>query len=284
MIRLVPDNWRKMSKLPLKHYVTNLQLVERNKEWLSSTGVSSKDKISYYGHMALSLITFRKKIRYLGSTFYYDNSATPLNLQNYPYEITTKILANMHKKPKTVLDIGGNLGQFSLTNSHNLKDKVTIDTFEPNSFVYEFLKKNTENKNNIYIYNYGLGDTDKKQVLYFNPTRTGIGSILKQNAGENAVMEQDVDITSCPKKLTKRKLYDLVKIDVEGYEAHAIKGLAGVSCEYLFVEFSGQTRRKDYMHSDMMTLLQKQWGQFDIYYCGGFGIKNDTFDMLIRFK
>lgn len=273
-----------MTKLTLGHYVKNLKLIERNKEWLSRNGVSSKDKFTYYGQIVLSYSMLRKKIQYLGSTLYYDNPATPLNLQNYPHEISTKVLANMHKVPKTVLDIGGNLGQFSLTINHILKGGVKIDTFEPNSYVYEFLRKNVNDKKNIRVYNYGLSDSDVTQVLYFNPNRTGIGSMLKQNAGQDATMKQEIDVTLSPEVITKRKRYDLVKIDVEGYEMHAIKGLAGITCEYLFMEFSGQTRQKDYMHSEMMTLLEKQWGQYDIYYCGGFGIKNNTFDMLIRFK
>lgn len=273
-----------MGKLTFGHYVKNLKLIERNREWLSSNGMSSREKLSYYGQIALSYSIRKMKIKYLGSTLYYDNPATPLNLQNYPHEISTKVLANMHKLPKSVLDIGGNLGQFSLTINYMLKELATIDTFEPNSYVFEFLKKNVENKGNIHIHNYGLGDSDVMQVLHFNPNRTGIGSMMKSNAGEDATMKQEIAVTSSPQKITKRKRYDLVKIDVEGYEMHAIKGLAGITCEYLFMEFSGQTRQKDYMHSEMMALLQKQWGQYDIYYCGGLGIKNDTFDMLIRFK
>lgn len=274
-----------MSKPSIGHYLKSLKLVERNKRWLSNNGVSNKDKLSYYGQMALSYAMRKKKIQYLGSTFYYDNSATPLTLQNYPYEITVGVLANMHKNPKTILDIGGNIGQFSITINYMLNGGATINTFEPNSYVYEFLKKNTANKSNIHIYNYGLGDTDAKQVLHYDSKRTGIGSMIKQNAGVGASMKQEVSITSEPQKLTKRKRYDLVKIDVEGYEMHVLKGLAGISCEYLFVELSGQKRGKDYMHSEMMELLYKQWGPYDIYYCGGFESKKiESFDMLIRFK
>lgn len=273
-----------MSKLSIGHYLKSLKLIERNKRWLSNNGVSTKGKISYYGQIILSYALGSKKIKYLGSTLHYDNPATPLNLQHYPYEIKCKLLDNMHKNPKTILDIGGNIGQFSLTINHTLKGDATIDTFEPNSYVYEILKKNTTDKNNIHIYNYGLGDKEIKQVLHFDPTRTGIGSIIKENAGVGASMEQEVAITANPQKLTKRKRYDLVKIDVEGYEMHAIKGLADITCEYLYIELSGQSRDKDYMHSEMMELLYKQWGQFDIYYCSGFESKDTAFDILIRFK
>lgn len=273
-----------MSKLPVRHYIKNLKLVERNKRWLSSNGVSAKDKFSYYGQVALTYAAGHKKIRYLGSSLYYDNLATPLSLQNYPYEIKNDLLSNMHREPKTVLDIGGNLGQFALTINYMLSGEVKIDTFEPNNYVFEFLKKNTSGKDNIRIYNYGLGDKDFKATLHFDPTRTAIGSIMKENAGIGADMEQEISITSNPQRLTKRKKYDLVKIDVEGYEMHATKGLAGIECEYLFIEFSGQARGKDYMHSELFGLLLNQWGPFDICHCGAFENRDVAFDVLIRFK
>jgi len=242
-------------------------------------------KLSYYVQIAISYVLCTKKIKYLGSTIYYDNPATPLNLQNYPYEIKSKVLANMLKKPKTVLDIGGNLGQFSLTINHMLKSDVVIDIFEPNSYVFELLKKNISTKKNMHIYNYGLGDSNAKKVLHFNPRRTGIGSLIKQNAGDDANLQQIVCITHDPHEITNRKKYDLVKVDVEGYELHAIRGLAGISCDYLFIELSGQTRKKDYFHSEMMALLSKQWGEYDVYYSGGFDSREDeSFDVLIRFK
>lgn len=273
-----------VKKLPVSHYVKNLKLIERNTEWLSADNVSPRLKLSYYVYIFLTYATRSRSISYLGSKFHFDNSATPLNLQNYPHEITAKILANMHRPPKTVLDIGGNLGQFSLTMHHVLKGKVKIDSFEPNSFVYDFLQKNVAGKKSINIFNYGLGEKNDRQTLYFNPTRTGIGSLIKQNAGLGADKSQSISITAHPEKLTKRSKYDLVKIDVEGYEIHVLKGLAGITFEYLFIELSGQGRKKDYNHSELMDILRSQWGQFDIYYASSFGRKNDTFDMLVRFK
>ncbi len=273
-----------MSKLTALHYIKNLKLIRRNKEWLQVNGVRRGDKFSYYGSIVLSYVMRKKKIKYLGSTLYYDNIATPLILQSYPYEVYTSVIANMHKHPKTVLDIGGNLGQFTLTINYILKGKTLIDVFEPNRYAYKLLMKNVEFKKNITLFNYGLGDSDTKEVLHFNPNRTSIGSVLEQNAGEDASISQEISITSSPQILTKRKKYDLVKVDVEGYEFHAIKGLAGISCKYLFMEFSGLTREKDYMHSEMMTLMEKQWGEYDICYCSGLGSEDDIFDMLIRFK
>lgn len=268
--------------LSYAHIIKNLKLIERNREWLADTGVSKFEKVDYYWRVAASILMKKNKIKYLGADLYYDNPATPLNLQNYPYEIAKKIIANMDKEPMHVLDIGGNLGQFSLTTNSLLQKPAHIDVFEPNSFVFEFLKKNTKKYDNIHIHNYGLGEKDSRKILYFNPKRTGVGSLMKGNAGEGEVMEQEIAITSSPEKITKRKIYDLVKIDVEGYEYHALKALRNIKFEYLFIEFSGQGREKDYAHSEMLSTIRELWGEFDIYYCGGLSKDSDTFDLLLR--
>ncbi len=274
-----------MSKrLPVSHYLKNLKLIERNREWLSSNGISSHHKVSYYGNIFASYAFRRHKIIYLGNDFYYDNPATPLNLQNYPFEITKKILANMDRKPKSVLDLGGNIGQFSVTINHILKGKAKIDSFEPNEYAAEFLKNNTKNMSGIRVFNYGLGAKSSEEVMYFDPTRSGIGSLMKSNAGEGKLIKQRIKITNDVPLLTKRSHYDLVKIDVEGYEMNALKGLQGLTLDYLFIEISGQGRSKDYMHSTMFNYIRKQWGEFDIYYCGGFTKHSETFDLVLKIK
>lgn len=272
-----------MSKVPLSYQLKNLKIRERNKEWLTASGVSSATKLSYYLHIAKSLSLNRRVIKYLGKDFNYDNPATPLNLQNYPYEISERILANMDKHPRAVLDIGGNIGQFSVTINHILKNKAKIDTFEPNPYAFEYLEKNTRGEKNIRLFQYGLGEKSETITLYFEPTRSAIGSFIKDNAG-NDVEERKVKITKDVKKYTKRAHYDLVKIDVEGYEKYALSALQGISFDYMFIELSGQARTKDYDHSVLITQIQDQFGKFDIVYCSGVAKDSITLDMLVRFS
>ena len=83
-----------------------LRLWERNKQWLTG-GQRLADKLSYYPHIVSSytrMVAGTKKIKYLGKAFLFDNAASPLNLQIYPYEIKQKILNNLSKKPKHILE------------------------------------------------------------------------------------------------------------------------------------------------------------------------------------
>lgn len=272
-----------MAKLSLAHYARNLKLVELNREWWQASGVSSKDKAAYYGSLVRTYATREKRIRYFGNDLYFDNPATPLNLQNYPYEITRKVLGNMSITPTTVLDIGANLGQFSLTTRHVLGGAVTIDAFEPNPYVFEFLRRNTAGATGVTIHNHGVGAADGESRIHFDPSRTGIGSLIKENAGnptESATIQVTGDVTA----ITGRTAYDLVKVDVEGYEFHTLEGLAAVEPRYLFLEVSGLGREKDYKHSQLFGRIRDQWGEFDLPYIGGYGDNGDTFDVLAAFS
>jgi FkbM family methyltransferase len=271
-----------LSKLSLAHYARNLKLIERNREWWRAGSVTPGEKAAYYGSLVRTYASRGKVIRYLGNDLHFDNPATPLNLQNYPYEITRKVLGNMAVEPATVLDIGANLGQFSLTTRHVLGGAVRIDAFEPNPFVFEFLRKNTAGVDGITIHNYGVGASDGESRIHFDPSRTGIGSIIKENAGE-PTESATITVTGNAAAVTGRKDYDLVKVDVEGYEFHALEGLSGITPRYLFLEVSGLGRAKDYKHSELFGRIRDQWGEFDLSYLGGYGDKGDTFDVLVEF-
>jgi len=79
------------------------------------------------------------------------------------------------------LDIGGNIGQFSVTIAKLTAVKV-IDVFEPNPYAYELLKPNTAQIKKISIHNIGIGP-DAQHRLHFVEGRSAIGSLLRENAG-----------------------------------------------------------------------------------------------------
>lgn len=251
------ENIRKLRKL---------KLVERNRLWLTSDLPFSL-KLSYYPHIALSYLSFgisrSKKINYLGRLFHYDNLAAPLTLQGYPYEITNKIARNVEGSIETILDIGGNIGQFSYT-AHKLLDPKTIDIFEPNPKVYPMLRQNIKRLKGVRAYNYGIGKTSDSK-MFFEVGRSGVGSLIKENAGnQEMVQEVDIKLVQDPSLITKRSSYDLLKIDVEGYEYEVVKNITGITCRYVFIELSGQDRAQTHTHSDLLKLIENKFGKFNI--------------------
>lgn len=274
--------------MKIKHVIKNFKLVERNRQWLTS-GTKWEHKLLYYPAIALSylsMITRRKSIYYLGAPFFFDNPATPLNLQVYPYEISRKILSNMPKKPTKILDIGGNIGQFSRTLLYFTGPKTKVDIIEPNPVIFKTLEKNLAGYPNVKTYNSGLdGNIRKRETrkLYFQTNRSATGSFIKQNAGENAVQGIDVEITGNIKDIISQSKYDLVKIDVEGFEIEVLRSLKGLSCKYLFLEISGPGRKRNYSESDLYEEITRSFGRFKVLYASGSNHNSVTTEVLLMF-
>jgi FkbM family methyltransferase len=271
--------------MKLGYILKNLKLYERNKEWLTAHNVSATEKAVYYPNAFNSLFRQRlnkkKVMKYFGRNFYYDNAATPLNLQNYPYEISNKMLSLMKTRPKKVLDIGANIGQFSCTLSHSLEGKVKIFSFEPNPDVFEILAKNIPK--NVKAYNYGIGPNQELE-FYFEPNRSGIGSLYKQNAGEQTKLKQiTIKTTNKIKDLTGTDTFDLIKIDVEGFEYEVIKQLKYISTKYLYLEASTSSRSRGYTDSELYTAIKESFGNFETVYSSSIKLTKPTYELLLKF-
>lgn len=269
------------------YILKNLMLFERNKEWLSSS-IPLRDKLFYYPAAIASysrlIVNKEKHIQYLGRAFHYDNPATPFNLQNYPFEVTHKILRHMDSAPKYVMDIGANIGQLPLTIAAVVPN-VHIDAFEPNGDIFKILEQNTKGLDNVHVYNVGVGKPSSSTKMYYEPSRSATGSLLAENAGsQDSVKQISVQLIDDVPRLTKRSTYDLIAIDVEGYEMDAVKHLKGVKTRYLFIEVSTQSRSKQYNHSELFKVIRDTFGEFDIVYTLGYSSKSTpTFDILLEF-
>ncbi|MDP4038665.1 MAG: FkbM family methyltransferase [bacterium] len=271
-----------------KKAIKQLHLIQRNSLWWN-TPLSVTEKLTYYGFIFSSVIraafTKKKKIVYLGNVLHYENIATPLSLQAYPHEVYKSILANTRGiRIKRVLDIGGNIGQFSLTINHALKDKVLIDVLEPNSEIFHLLRENTAHKKNIRIFNLGVGKSSLKH-MYFNPGKSATGSIFKRNSTtKSAAKKTKIELVNEVAKVTGNLKYDLVKIDVEGYEYSLLESIKPFATKLMFLEVSGLGRSKNFTHSDLFSLIESKFGKFDILHISDTHAKSNNFDILIRFR
>lgn len=265
----------------------NLMLIERNKEWLTSN-IPLKDKLTYYPSMGSSYVRMMsgrgKQIQYFGKPFAFDNPATPFNLQNYPYEITNKVLRHMAIVPKYIMDIGGNIGQFPVTVAAIIPD-AHIDALEPNGDIYKILEKNAKHYPHIHTYNVGVGESDNTAKMYYEPTRSGIGSLIAENAGDPSHLKEiPITLVNDVASVTGRTHYDLITIDVEGYEMDVVKCLKGIKTKYLFMEVSTQSRAKTYLHSELFEHIRTNLGDYDVVYSlGHSSVLTPTFDILFEF-
>ena len=158
-------------------------------------------------------------------------------VNTYPKNISPMFLwmqkLNLPKKPK-ILDIGANIGMFSLSYASIFKG-AEIHSFEPVPFIYNYLCKNLEINphlnHKIYPHNFGLSNrVEQKQLSIPEPYQheryndnidIRLYSVLGE--GEERFNAKFVPLDLWVKK-SQIEAVDFIKIDVEGYEYLVLEG------------------------------------------------------------
>ena len=128
-----------------------------------------------------------------------------------------------------LLDVGSNIGQFSLL--YNLYfPNSDIFSFEPNEFTYKIYKIIFQNNDNIKLFPIGL--SNKKKIQKLNITRAHDNSSFYQPLSKNKkykiIRTQIVQTNLFDNLNLNLQSYKkiLLKIDVQGFELNVLKGFA----------------------------------------------------------
>ncbi len=140
-------------------------------------------------------------------------------------------LARQGIMPKTVLDVGANVGQFAVAAAKFFPHAI-IHSFEPLPECVDQLKKNVKVLKNISVYPIALGDVEGEVQFHVN-SHSHSSSILPLTSSHRQAFpdalesnEIKVSVSTLDKILSgvdiKRPC--LLKLDVQGYEVHALRG------------------------------------------------------------
>lgn len=138
-------------------------------------------------------------------------------------------LKKLNIKPKTIIDIGAQIGSFSIFASEIFHDyKPRIIAFEPIESNYELLLKNADQNHdlNIFPIKKAIAGTYGFSKIYVNPGNYGGHSIYNDFSNEYEVVES----TTLSKVITDFELtyIDILKIDCEGSEFEILKSLSNI--------------------------------------------------------
>lgn len=137
---------------------------------------------------------------------------------------TIRFILQHLKKGDRVLDIGANIGLMSILASKHIGKSGIVYAFEANPKTVEILQSNIQlnNCNNIQLYPIALSNTVGEALLFENwNVNRGGASLYAQNKHEKGIPVE----TECLDNLFDSKTQiDLVKIDVEGFEAEVLLG------------------------------------------------------------
>lgn len=126
------------------------------------------------------------------------------------------------QKGDVILDIGANLGQFTLNCAQKVQPEGLVLSFEPDQENYLKLKKNIDLNHfqNIQCFPLALGEfSGNAEMKIVDPHNKGMNKIENNDHGNVLVMTLDEFL-----KENKIEKLDKIKIDTEGYELHILKG------------------------------------------------------------
>ena len=173
---------------------------------------------------------------YFQNSFIMDLKINEFTQNGYFFNIPHNGLGTLMKllENKVFIDIGANVGIFSLMASQVFND---VYSFEPMKENYELLENNLKINqiSNVYLYNHALGKAESFGELItnnFNNGGTSVQVLKKKNKDTIKILALDQ---------FNFKNVDLIKIDVEGSELEVLEGLKKIKdkfCPTFFIEIS----------------------------------------------
>lgn len=182
----------------------------------------------------------------------------------YEAEVTA-LLKSLLKPGDIFMDIGANLGYFSVLGSLCVGEEGQVHCFEPVPLVFEELMNNLRlaGAKNVMPNQCALGDKrGQAQIHLFRDLSSGHASLAKLS--ENVIQAFDCDVVTLDGYVTEHDIttVTLIKLDVEGAELSVLKGASGllgsVRPPMLVVEANSETSAAwGYSRQDILDYLRR---------------------------
>lgn len=189
----------------------------------------------------------------------------PLEIMNFgSYEPEeTHIINILSENTKSILDIGANIGLYSVRLASN-NPNARVYAFEPIPEFYSYLQKNislNDIGNQVLCYNYGLSDSCGSVEFFIAPNNGTNASLT--NVADAKDIRKVVGLTTTLDQWcdNNRVIPDLIKCDVEGAELLVFRGGYKTLKEYQPIIFTELLRKWakpfGYHPNDVLTFFKE---------------------------
>lgn len=127
-----------------------------------------------------------------------------------------------HVKPgMTVVDVGANIGFYSVLFSKLVGEKGSVHSFEPDSNNFRHLASNTRKRKNVFINNAAVSDKSGKIKLY------RFGSNVEHQTYDNGEGKDytEINCIALDDYFRKGESIGFIKTDTEGYDYFVVNGM-----------------------------------------------------------
>lgn len=167
-----------------------------------------------------------------GHKMYLDpKDSLDLSLHGSYETLETEFVKSEVTKGDVVIDIGANIGYYSLILAKIVGDKGKVFAFEPAPDNFSLLKKNIEinDYKNVVLENLAISDKNGNIELYLSQESMGWHRIYPSKyCGENHVKVKMVTLDDYFKEISLKDKISFVKMDVEGAELGVLRGMTSI--------------------------------------------------------
>jgi FkbM family methyltransferase len=194
------------------------------------------------GHVQSFLKTDFAEVQ--GSKMYLDpNDSLNLSINGVYGELDTRIMKEYVLKNDIVIDVGANIGYYTLLFSRLVGEQGKVLSFEPEPKNFEILKKNIEINayKNVQIEQVALSDKNGEIDLFVSDNMLNHKIYRTENIISKPIKVKAITLDDYVSKHELTDKINFIKIDVEGAELKAMNGMKHILQESkklkIFTEF-----------------------------------------------
>ena len=150
--------------------------------------------------------------------------ASELAVEHSHEPVGTEVFLSILKDDMTVVEIGANIGYYTVQESCHRKLKRVI-AIEPNPLSFELLKENVQINDcqDVSVFNMGISDVDGVRPFYISK-HANSGSMTAQ---AEYARKLDIPVAKLDTLMDRENIehVDVIRMDVEGHEVSALRGM-----------------------------------------------------------
>lgn len=159
-------------------------------------------------------------------------------------EVSSQLVKQIVRKGDFVLDVGANIGYYSVICSKLVGNKGKIFCIEPTKHYYNILNMNLEANelNNVLVYNIGLSNKEDQLEI-----KIGDSSATLHSPGTELILNTElIELTTLDAFIERNRIerINFIKIDIDGHEPFFFEGAKKffkTNKPIMMVEFSNQS-------------------------------------------
>ncbi len=187
-------------------------------------------KVLRWAYDTLFKLLKPKSVMVQGHRMWLDDKDTLELAVHGVYEpMETALLREYLKPGQTFVDVGANIGYYTLLAARAVGPKGRVYAFEPDPANFKLLEKNTAANGyhrNVVMVSKALSNKGGSARLYLNPVNRGDHRIYNPRDGRESVAIETLALDEYLKKWGPEVHF--IKMDIQGAEAAALDGMKGL--------------------------------------------------------